>query len=202
MLKKYLTIIKITWQRALTYRFSVFTYRIGEIAEVVVLIFMWTAIFEGQEIIKGYTVEEMITYILVGNIVAVVVRNWLWVVVAKDIKNGTLSQFLVKPIKYFNYVVTREVGRVSLAFLLSLISQVVVVFFFLNLFIFNTDIFHLLLIIIMVLLAFVIELFIAYLVGLIAFWTDEVEGIFATIVRLKKFFSGSYFPWYRVISGA
>jgi ABC-2 type transport system permease protein len=34
----------------------------------------------------------------------------------------------------------------------------------------------------------------SYLIGLVAFWTDEVSGLYATIDRLKKFLSGGYFP--------
>jgi ABC-type uncharacterized transport system permease subunit len=38
-------IIKIAWQRNLNYRFTVFMYRIGEVAEVLALILMWSAIY-------------------------------------------------------------------------------------------------------------------------------------------------------------
>ena len=34
----------------------------------------------------------------------------------------------------------------------------------------------------------------SYLIGLIAFWTDEVDGIYSSIDSLKRFFSGGYFP--------
>lgn len=34
----------------------------------------------------------------------------------------------------------------------------------------------------------------SYLIGLVAFWTDEVDGLYATHERLRKIFSGGYFP--------
>jgi ABC-2 type transport system permease protein len=46
----------------------------------------------------------------------------------------------------------------------------------------------------MVLLAFITELFISFLVGLIAFWTDEIDGIFDSIIKLRTIFAGAYFP--------
>ena len=194
MIKKYWTIVKITWQRALTYRFTVFAYRIGEIAEMIVLILMWSAIFSGQEIIKGYNLREMITYILIGNLISAVVRNWLSDVVARNIKDGTLSQFLVKPIEYFRYILFRELGRISLAFFMSIASQLAIILLFFRSFIFNANLAALSLIAVMVILAFITEMFLAYLIGLIAFWTDEVDGIHRTLDRLKKFFAGGYFP--------
>ncbi|MFZ2969740.1 MAG: ABC-2 family transporter protein, partial [Minisyncoccia bacterium] len=46
----------------------------------------------------------------------------------------------------------------------------------------------------MIFLAFIIEWQISYLVGLIAFWTDEVDGIYTTVTQVRKFFAGGYFP--------
>jgi len=193
-MKKFLTIIKAFWQRALTYRFTVIAYRIGEMGEIVVLILMWTAIYGTQEVIKGFTLPEMITYILAGNLFHVMVRNFLSTVVAGDIKEGQLSMFLIKPMSYFSYILAREIGRISLATILSVISQFIVISFFLNVFIWNFDSVYLLVIFIMLVLAFVTELLLSYLVGLIAFWTDEVDGLYRTIERVEKFFSGGYFP--------
>ena len=71
---------------------------------------------------------------------------------------------------------------------MSVSSQVVIILFFLNKFIFNSDIIYLSVILIMIILAFITELLISYLIGLIAFWADEVDGIYATVDRLRKFF--------------
>src|SRR3989337_3019609 len=166
-MKKFLTIIKAFWQRALTYRFTVIAYRIGEMGEIGVLILMWTAIYGTQEVIKGFTLPEMITYILAGNLFHVMVRNFLSTVVAGDIKEGQLSMFLIKPMSYFSYILAREIGRISLATILSVI--------------WNFDSVYLLVIFIMLVLAFVTELLLSYLVGLIAFWTDELDGLYRTI---------------------
>ncbi|MEK7149993.1 MAG: ABC-2 family transporter protein [Patescibacteria group bacterium] len=193
-MKKYLTVINVYWQRALAYRSVIIAYRAGEMAEVLILILMWTSIYGKQDIIKGFTLPEMITYVLIGNLFSVITRNFLTNVVAHDIKDGRLSSFLLQPISYFNFILSRELGRLSFAFLMSVSSQVVIILFFLNKFIFNSDIIYLSVILIMIILAFITELLISYLIGLIAFWADEVDGIYATVDRLRKFFSGGYFP--------
>lgn len=193
-MQKYIIIIKTTWQRALMYRFSIFSYRVGEILENLALILMWSAIYNGQGVVKGYNLNEMITYVLVGNLINVIVRSWLHGVVATDIMNGTLSQFLVKPIAYFRYIMAREVGRISLALFASVLSNVLIILLFTKIFIFNFNIYYLFLIFLMIILAFITELFFAYLVGLIAFWTDEIDGVYKTIDRIKRIFSGGYFP--------
>lgn len=193
-MKKFLTIVNAFWQRALTYRFNVLAYRVGETAEILVLILMWSAIYGDQKVIAGMTLQEMITYVLVGNFFNALVRNFLSDMVARDIKDGRLSTFLVKPMSYFSYILSQEVGRISLPTIMSALSLLLVIVFFAKTFIWNFDAGYFLVIALMILFAFVTELLLSYLVGLIAFWTDEVDGIYKTIDRMKKFFSGGYFP--------
>jgi ABC-2 type transport system permease protein len=172
----------------------VISYRIGEMFEVFFLILLWSAIYSTQDVLKGYNLREMLTYILFGALITVVVRNWMYEVVSKDIKDGTLSQFLVKPISYLRYMLFREIGRISLAFILSVSTQLFMILIFSDRFIFNTSYLYLLEILVMVGLAFITEMFLSYLIGMVAFWTDEVDGIFTTLDRLKRFFAGGYFP--------
>jgi ABC-2 type transport system permease protein len=194
-IKQARAIISTAWQRNLNYRFTVLTYRIGEIAEVIILILMWTAIYSnGTGSIKGFTRDEMITYVLIGNLCAVAVRNFLPSYIARDINEGRLSMFLVRPIPYIKYIFLNELGRAFLSTFISFISQVVITLFFLDKVILNSDLKYLGLVVLMVFFAFIIELLIGFLIGTIAFWTDEIDGIQATIDRVKRFFSGGYFP--------
>lgn len=192
-MKKHLTIVNAFWQRALTYRFNVLAYRVGETAEMLVLILMWSAIYSDQKIIGGMTLQEMITYVLVGNFFNALVRNFLSDIVARDIKEGRLSMFLIKPMSYFSYILSQEIGRISLPTIMSALSSLLVIIFFAKTFIWNFDAGYFLVIALMIFFAFVTELLLSYLIGLIAFWTDEVDGIYKTIDRMKKFFSGGYF---------
>lgn len=190
-----LIIAKTAWVRILNYRFTTLMYRIGEVAETLVLILMWTAIYSGGSgMIKGFSLNEMITYFLIGSLCSVAVRNFLPSFVSRDISEGRLSMFLVKPIPYVKYVFFNEFGRAALAMITSVCSQILVITFFLDKIILNTDSTYISIMIVMVFLAFIIEWLIGFLVGTIAFWTDEVEGMQATIDRIKKFFSGGYFP--------
>jgi len=179
----------------MTYRFSVYAYRIGEISENIFLILMWIIIYHnGAQVIKGFTLNEMVSYLLIGNFIDVIVRNWLSPVVAGDIKDGRLSMFLVKPMKYLHYIIAREIGRISFALIMSVLSNLIIVLLFKKYLALSFDWILFIIVVLMVVLAFVVELLISYLVGLIAFWILEVESVFYTVERVKKFFSGAYFP--------
>lgn len=174
-IKKYLTIIKVYWQRAITYRFTVFTYRIGEIAELLVLILLWSAIYNasagysGQQLIQGYTLNQMITYVLIGNLFTSLTRNFLSDVIARDIREGRLSAFLIKPIPYFQFMLFREIGRISIATFMSVLSQVLVLSFFYKIIIINSNPLIWIILFLMILLTFFTEILLSFLVGLLAF---------------------------------
>lgn len=188
--------MKAFWQRSFAYRFTILAYRVGELGEILILVLMWRAIYSGGGGvgIKGFSETEMITYVLIGNFFRMVVRNFLSNVIAIDIKEGRLSMYLIRPMSYFHYVLSREVGRILLVSAVSLVTQSLLILSFSKTFIWNPNPAVIALITLMIALAFVSELLISYLVGLIAFWTDEVDGIYTTVDRLKQFFSGGYFP--------
>ncbi len=188
-------IVRFAWQRNMVHRFTVISFRIGEMIELLVLILMWTAIYAGGNgAIKGFSREEMITYVLVGNVCAVLTRNFLAGFVSRDINEGRLSMYLVKPISYIRFTLTHEIGRAFFATFVSFLTMILITSFFHSLFIFNTDPAYIALTILMVLLAFVTEMLISFLVGLCAFWFEEVDGIQSTVERIRRFFAGGYFP--------
>lgn len=193
-MKKFWIIISTAWQRQLAYRFTVACYRVGELGEVLLVVLMWSAIYALHGPIGQYNLPEMMTYILIGNVCTVLTRNYLTDIMTREIREGTLSLFLVKPMTYFRYALIRELGRVSFPGLISVITQVALVAVLHNRIIFNTNIAQLTLMTLMLILAFITELLISYAISCITFWTDETDGITATIQRLKRFVSGSYFP--------
>lgn len=194
-LRQAVAIINSAWQRNLTYRFTVAMYRLGEIIEVLVLILMWSAIYAaGTTVIKGFTLNEMITYVLIGNVFAAAVRNFLAGNVSRIIESGALSMFLVRPVSFIKYIFINELGRSFLATVLSVLTQITMVFFFLDRVVINNSPGMWVIVVVTVFFAFVIELLLGFLIGSIAFWTDETDGLHSMIERVKRFFSGGYFP--------
>lgn len=195
-LKQASVIIRFAWVRQLNFRMTIVTYRVGEILEILVLVAMWTSIYAsgGGGAIKGFTLPEMITYVLVGNLFMMLTRNYLATYVSRDINEGRLSMALVKPIPYMKYVFLNEFGRAGMTTVMSFTTQIIVIMFFLDRVVINSDPLYILLILAMILLAFVIEMLIGFMIGATAFWTDEADSTVSVMDRVKRFFSGGYFP--------
>lgn len=195
-LEQFLTFGRVEWQKVLTYRVSVVVYRFAEMFETLILIGMWTLIYsQSTGLIKGYTLPEMLTYVLIGGFCAAVTRNFIHGTISRDIDKGDLSLFLVKPVSYIKYNIYSQIGGLVLTLFVSIASQLAIIAFFLGKLVINSDAKVLVLMFCMLVLAFFIEMLIGLIVGFFAFWVgEEVGGFQQCAAVLKKFFSGGYFP--------
>jgi ABC-2 type transport system permease protein len=103
--KKYLHVINIGIQNTLVYRVNFLFRSLFALIPLFATISLWQAIFAGKgHIVAGYTLAQMISYYLIVTIVdaltAVTEDDWQ---IAADIKDGRISQFLLKPIDYLTY---------------------------------------------------------------------------------------------------
>lgn len=195
MFARYLSIIKIEWTRQLTYRLDFFGYRFANFLEICVQLIIWSALFQSADNIRGYTFKEMITYVVIGWLITFITHNYGYEeVVAREIKDGTLSNFLVKPFPYIKYISARVVGRSWMAFLTGVIMQCFLMLVLKKFMLPPDSWISFLIIMPMVVFGFISRFLFSVLVGLLAFWTTETNGMFVAYRIVQNFLSGGYFP--------
>jgi hypothetical protein len=104
-LRKYWHVIKIGIENTLVYRVNFLFRVIFGLIPLIATLSLWRAIYSGEQTgIAGYSLAEMTSYYLVVTIVdaltAVSDDDWQ---IAADIKDGNISQFLIKPLDYLTY---------------------------------------------------------------------------------------------------
>src|SRR5712671_4473176 len=106
-MKKYWHVINIGIQNTLVYRVNFLFRAAFALIPLAAVLFLWRAIYAGKESggeVAGYTLAQMTSYYLLVTIVdaltAVNEDDWQ---IAADIKDGNISQFLLKPIDYLTY---------------------------------------------------------------------------------------------------
>src|SRR5438093_6451743 len=106
-MQKYWHVINIGIQNTLVYRVNFLFRATFALIPLAAVIFLWRAIYAGQAAggeVAGYTLAQMTSYYLLVTIVdaltAVNEDDWQ---IAADIKDGNISQFLLKPIDYLGY---------------------------------------------------------------------------------------------------
>src|ERR1700753_2980197 len=105
-MKKHRHVLNIGIQNSLTYRFNFLARSLFGLLPLMAMIYVWRTIYSGNakngnSLIGTYTYAEMVSYYLLTTIVdaltAVNEDDWQ---IAADIKDGNISQFLLKPIDY------------------------------------------------------------------------------------------------------
>lgn len=195
-MKKYWHVINIGIQNTLVYRFNFLLRSVVGLIPLFATISLWRAIFAGQEKdIAGYSLTEMISYYLVVTIVdtltAVSEDDWQ---IAADIKDGNISQFLLKPIDYLRY-------RLCL-FLAGRIVYTIVAFLPVALFILTQRRYFMLppdwptfgLFALSVALTACLQFFLSYTLALLAFWLLEVSTIIFIVFAFEYIAGGHLFP--------
>jgi ABC-2 type transport system permease protein len=103
-LSKYWHVLNVGLQNNLTYRFNFLARTLFGLIPLTAVLFLWRTIYEGKgadATVSSYTLAQMISYYLLVTVVdaltAVNEDDWQ---IATDIKDGNISQFLLKPVDY------------------------------------------------------------------------------------------------------
>jgi len=200
-MKKYRHVLNIGIQNSLTYRFNFLARSLFGLLPLMAMIYVWRTIYHGNAASKGstmvgaYTYAEMVSYYLLTTIVdaltAVNEDDWQ---IAADIKDGNISQFLLKPIDYLWYrfclflsgrVTYLAVAAAPLAIFIACLHQY---------FVLPHDVVAFVLFLFSVMLTAMLQFFMSYTMAMLAFWVLEVSTFIFILFAFEYLASGHLFP--------
>lgn len=191
---KYWQVAKITFSETTAYRLNFVMWRIRVVLQLLTIYFLWQAILPANAMILGYDQSQILTYILGTSLI------WSFVVasrshsIADEINDGSLSNFLLKPINYFFYHYFRDLGDKAMNILFT-IAELSLIYFILKPPIFiQTNVNYLILSLICIFFALTLYFFINFLLGMVGFISPEVWAPRFIFFIVIGFFAGSYFP--------
>lgn len=197
-MKKYWHVLNIGIQNNLTYRFNFLARTVFGFIPLIAILYVWRTIYEGKgsgSTVGSYSLAQMITYYLLTAIVdaltAVNEDDWQ---IATDIKDGNISQFLLKPVDYLSFrlclffsgrLTYLAVAAIPLAiFSLCLHSY----------FMFPPDWTTFLIFLVSVCLTALLQFFISFAMAMLAFWVLEVSTFIFILFAFEYIASGHLFP--------
>ncbi len=193
-MKKYLQIIKGTWAQYLMYRLNFIFWRVRMVTQILVVYFLWWAIFAGRQEFFGYTESMILTYILLSSVVRTLVLSTSTMDIGSVINQGDLSNFLLRPFHFFRYYVARDIGDKLLNFLFA-IGELTLLYFFLRPSIFiQTNLVILLFFTVAIVIGMVLYFFFSIIFGLLGFWTPDIWAPRFLSFVIMEFFAGGLFP--------
>ena len=132
-MKKYLYIYKATLIENLNYMSSVMIRFLNFIVMMFVFINLWQYIYsDSSQIINGYTMEQMIWYVLITEVLWFGTRNKIFTTeISEDIKTGNIAYNINKPYNYIYYRISKHLGEITIKsivfFILGMILGVIFV---------------------------------------------------------------------------
>ncbi len=197
-MKKYWHVINIGIQNNLTYRFNFLARTLFGLIPLIAVLYVWRTIYAGKPpdaSVGTYTLAQMISYYLLVTVVdaltAVNEDDWQ---IAADIKDGNISQFLLKPIDYLAYrlclfvsgrLTYLAVAAVPLALFIFSLHRYFVLpasWTAFGVFLFSTF------------LTALLQFFISYALAMLAFWVLEVSTFIFIVFAFEYIASGHLFP--------
>ncbi len=193
-MKKYLLVIKNTWDEIVTYRFNFFMWRVRNVFQFLTIYFLWFSIIPDKGNLFGYSRDLMLTYIVLTTFVSSITLSSRTQEIAENINNGDLSIFLLKPFSYFKYWYSRDIGDKLMNVSFSL-AEITLIFLVLKPpFYLQNDPFIIFLTLAGIFLALNLHFFITFLLSLIGFWSTDVWGPRFIFYILIGFLAGGVFP--------
>lgn len=191
---KYLRAYSISLQETLQRRSTLIMDRIGGFAIVLSLFSFWSALLGTKPSFLGYTRPEMLTYVLLINVLRSFVftgRGWMLV---GEISSGRISSYLVRPISYHGYALALDLAQktvhVTSAFLeVGLLALLIRGGLFVP-----RDPATWALFALAACLSSLIFFFMEFMISSLAFWTSESGGPLFCFELFLAFAAGAFFP--------
>lgn len=206
-MEKYLKIFAVGWQNTLVYRWNFLLRILFEIVPLFGTVYLWRALFGARQAsIGGYEFHSMVYYFLLTALVTSLITptddEWQ---IAADIRDGQINSLLVKPVSYFVYRLGLFLGyRVSSS--LFTLPVILLLFAYFHEYVTLPTHFSTWIVAgVSLVLAALLQFFLAYAIAMIAFWLLEISTVVFIVFSFEYFLSGHLFPldllpgWFRQV---
>ena len=168
--------------------------RLGNILEIVLILGLWIFIFSKNSSFGGFSREEMLTYIIIGNIIGMISSSFLNRSIKNDLKQNQSNLLLNFPFKYLRFIIRKSFGKNIFPFTLAISLNMILLFIFINNLEVNLEPLYIFTIIIMITLAFLTEFLLSVLSRQFVFWTFASTDAATILIRIRKLLAGNYLP--------
>jgi len=196
-MRKYWHVINIGIQNNLAYRVNFLARALFGLIPLTAMLYLWRTIYEGKggAEVAGFSLAQMLSYYLVVQIVdaltAVNEDDWQ---IATDIKDGNISQFLLKPVNYLWYRLCLFIsGRLTYIAVAAIPLGLFIGWHHEN-FVLPQSFADLALFLCALVLTALLQFLMAYAMALLAFWMQEVSTFIFILYAFEYLASGHLFP--------
>lgn len=173
-MKKYLYIYKATLIENLAYIPNILLGFVNFIVMMFIFLNLWEYMYsDSSQIINGYTMQQMIWYVLITETLWFGTKNkTLMKQISHDIKSGNIAYNINKPYNYVFYIIAKHFGEITIKCIAFAIIGTTIGILFVGS-IPNFNIVNLPLILITILLGILINSVLRIAISIISFWIED-----------------------------
>jgi ABC-2 type transport system permease protein len=192
--------LKLVWREVsrnvsltLAYRWGFFLFMFAGSIPVIISLLVWLRMEEAG-IQLPYTRGQFVTYYLMLRLAVMLTSTWAAEYVAADIRSGNLSDTLVRPAPCVIHNIANNIGEKIIKLPLLLPILLLIAFFFRADLQLPADPWRWLGFLCCLPLAAVIAFLLDLVIGLLAFWITDVDGLVRVKVLVSAFLAGQIVP--------
>ena len=193
LVRAYLAAARLSFRRYQAYRAANISGLVTNGFFGVIRSYVFIALYQNRPVAEGYDLADALTYVWVTQALIMPLYIWSWQEIAVTIRSGAIATDLARPISYFGYWLSQDLGRALYHILYRLMPTIAI-----GLVLFRVSLpsgatgwlaFPLAL-----LIAIVISFGLRFMVNVATFWLTDLRGIYAFSTVFVNLLSGFLVP--------
>lgn len=196
-MNKYISVFRISFSQEFAYKMNFVMWRVRNVIQILLVLYLWKSVFSLQgNNYFGYSESMMLTYIFGMIFVRAFVLSARAVDVAGEVSSGNLSNYLVKPVSYFRYWLSRDLASKLLNISFACLEASILFIFFKPDIYFQRNPLLVVLFILSLVVAIAIYFNLLFITSAVPFWMPEAAwgAQFLLTAIFVEFLSGGVFP--------
>lgn len=193
--RKYLAIFQTAFQNSISWRGAFWFYIALNFLPLLAYYYLWTAVFQQRATAAGFSYEAMLTYAVIATVFARLTWASPEYGVMENIREGTLTKYLVQPMSYFGYYWSSRLAFRTFGTALTLPFTLLVVFLIRDHLLLPPETWRWLAILATIPLAFTLQFLFGMALGLLSFWILEARYFQYIKETLLALLGGAMLPY-------
>jgi ABC-2 type transport system permease protein len=156
-----------------------------------VQIFIWKAVYAARGIVKGLTLEQMITYFGVSVLINYLIMDFADWNLQMLIHTGKFLTYMLRPMSHVYFALSQKVGHRLLGFAIEFIPVYLIFFLIFGISLVPARPIYA---VISIVLGFLMMFLVDYCIGITAFWLTRTAGVRRMFLILRNICSGAFLP--------
>lgn len=190
--RRYVAVSAAQAASGLAYRANYLAGALAMVVHVYLLRVLWTAVYQGREVVDGVSLAMMVSYATFANLQSWLVSPWEFSLIPMRVRQGQVATDLAKPMGFITQMHARQFGRTMAIAPFAILTLPLAVL------IGGgqppASLVAALSYLVSVMIAYVIATLLSVLVGMVSFWIMETTGLFVMYRIVSLFFSGGLVP--------